>query len=242
MAAGALAAACFERARPTPDDRPVPEATYLPASASRSTFLFLLLASLLAQLLITSGPVAASQLAGPGEAGVAGQLLAGLLLARVPLLAVASVQTALLPRLTQLHAAADEAKVRGVLRDLAAVVLGLTAVGVAGAAGLGPVVLRLLFGPDFDLGRLDLALLVLGVGGYLVALLVGLGLVARRQTGALAASWAMGVAMAGVVLLVGPGLVRRVELSLVAGAWCSAAVVLAAVFLWRPERQVRRAR
>ena len=111
----------------------------------------------------------------------------------------------------------------------------VVAAGVAAGVLIGPSVVRLAFGSGFDLGRGDLALLVGGVGGYMIAVLLGLGLIASARRAALASSWALGVTVGAVVLALAPGLVRRVELGLVAGAWCTAVLVGLAVLGPAPE-------
>lgn len=58
---------------------------------------WLLASALASQALANAGPVAVRLLAGPGEQGAAGALLAGLVLARLPLFLFAAVQATLLP-------------------------------------------------------------------------------------------------------------------------------------------------
>jgi len=193
----------------------------------------LVVAALCGQLLINVAPVVVAALASPAERSAAGQLLAGLLVARVPLLAIATVQTVVLPRLVAQHAEGRSAQVARTLRTVAAACVALAVVGAVVGAAVGPFVMGLAFGPAFALTSLDLVLLIVSVCAYLAATLLGLGLVAAHRGAALAWSWVAGVTVAVLVLAAVPGLVLRVELALLAGC-CTSAVLVASRTLGRP--------
>jgi O-antigen/teichoic acid export membrane protein len=192
------------------------------APPGRSGLAALVVAAFSAQLLINVGPVAVAMLAGPEDDAAAGRLLAGLVLTRIPLLALAAGQTVLLPHLAELVARDRMLEVRTLVGRLAVTCLGLAMVGGVIAAAVGPATVRLLFGPDFNLSALDMALLVVAVMAYCAAHLLGMALISQRRAATLAWCWLAGVAAALIVLAVVPGLVLRVEVSLVAGCTVSA--------------------
>lgn len=200
---------------------------------------WLVTAGLCAQLLINLPPVAVAALAAPSQRTAAGQLLAGLLVARIPLLGVATAQTVLLPHLVRLRATGQAASVTRMLRRIAVACLALATTGAGLAALLGPAIMRLAFGSAFALTSWDLALLVMAVFAYLAATLLGLGLVAEHRGEALASSWVAGVVVAVMALVVVPGLVLRVEVALVAGC-CTSAMLVAASTLRTPTSAHRK--
>lgn len=179
---------------------------------------FLLIGSVVAQLLINAGPLAVKLLADDDEAAHAGRLLAGLVLTRVPLYLFQAVQAALLPRLTALAAAGEVEAFRAGIRRLLLLIAGVTAVAVGGALLIGPPVLRLLFGEGFDLGRRDLALLAAASCAIMTAQALGQALVALHRHAKAALGWVAGAAVFFTVTLLGTDLLLRVELGLLAGA------------------------
>ena len=171
---------------------------------------WMLVGSVLAQLLVNAPPIAAKVLAHAGDSAVAGQVLTGTVLARLPLFAFAAVQAALLPGLAAMLATGDRAGfVRGLRRLLtaAAVVTVVTSV-VAGLAG--GRLLHLFFGDKYDLHDDVLLQLALTSGLYMAAVIVSQSLLALRRYGLAAAGWALGVAVFVVVAAAERSLVTRV--------------------------------
>ena len=108
---------------------------------------YLVVGSLLSQGLINRTPLAVKLLAAKSQEAVAGRVLAGLIVARVPLFLFGALQASLLPSLSRQAAAQDWHHFRrGLLRLLAAVML-LGLASTLGAFSLGPVLLPVLFGP-----------------------------------------------------------------------------------------------
>lgn len=192
---------------------------------------YLLVGSLLAQVLIHVGPLAVKLLAG-GDAGeVTGRFFAGLLLTRAPLFLFLAVQASLLPRLTALCAAGRRAEFATTVNRLLAASALLGIVTVVGALLLGQPALTLLFGPRFHLGGRDLALMSASTSGIMVALVLVQALVALERPRDVALSWLLGVVGFGAVVAVGDDPVLRVELALLGGAVvaaCCAAVLVRA--------------
>jgi len=185
--------------------------------------------SVLSQALVNAGPVAVKLLATGAQAAAAGQLLAGLVLARLPLFLFAAVQAALLPRLAALLAAGRTDLFRqGVRRLLLAVTLLAVGMTITMAA-LGPALLHLLFGNRFRLGAAELSLLSAATGLYLAAGVLGNALLALQRFRAAAGGWAIGIAVLVVVIATPASLFARVERGFLLG--CAGAVIALAVLL-----------
>ena len=124
------------------------------------------------------------------EDRIVGHVQAGLLVARVPLLLFAAVPAALLPALAGLAATGRFVEMRRRVVLTSAGVGALMAVATVLAALVGPAVVRLLFGPSFDLPGSMLAALTGGTGLFMMAstaatavLAVGPRSVPRRLVG-----------------------------------------------------------
>jgi O-antigen/teichoic acid export membrane protein len=196
---------------------------------------WLLVASLLSQVLVNGGPVAVKALAAPDEAADAGHLLAGLVLTRVPLFLFTAVQAALLPNLAALLSRGAHAQFVSALRRLLLGLGGLTVASTAAAALWGPVLLRALFGSRFQLSGAVLAALSAGSGFYMVSAAVTQSLVALRRYAASATAWLLGAAVFLALLATTGSIVDRVSAALLLGSAVSTAVALTA--LLRAARQ-----
>lgn len=179
---------------------------------------FLLLTSFLSALAINIGTLAIEVTGGRVDEDKAGIFLSGLVIARIPLFLFQAIQAIVLPRLSRLAAIGDLAGFRSDLRRLNVMMAGCTAVATIGAALLGPLAIRILFGDEFAiLSGLDMALLTLSSMLMTAALTLNQAQIAlhhQRQTG-----WPWGVATAaflGVVATNGRDIFLRVELGMVA--------------------------
>ena len=200
---------------------------------------WLLCGALLTQLLLNGGVLAVKLLAGATEQETAGRFLAGLIVARVPLFLFQAIQASLLPRLAELAARGDHRELLASLKRLLAIVTALGLAGTVGAFTVGPVVLPLLFGADFDLGRPDLTLLALGSGASMVAAVLAQALIALSAHARAALGWLGGVIAFVVVTVLVQDLLPRVELGFLAGSVAAAAVmaVLLGQVIGRPGRR-----
>ncbi len=194
----------------------------------------LLVASLATQFMFNGGTVVVQLLASPSEERAAGTFLNGRVLAFVPLFLFQAVTAALLPRLSALHSRAALAEFQRTLLRLLMFVAALGAIAIVGAFLVGPSVLRLVFGPNFELSRQDLALLAASSASLMAAQALGQGLIAKSSYRGVVAGWLVGVAAFFVVVFAVQPLLLRVELGLVVGG-LAAALVLAALqpTLWR---------
>jgi O-antigen/teichoic acid export membrane protein len=179
---------------------------------------WLLAASLAAQGLANLATVAVKLLADAGERAAAGHFLAGFTVARLPLLVFAAVQAVLLPSLTRNLAEGAHGRFHRQLRLVLCVTAALGAIGVVGAFAIGPEVLRLLFGPEFDLQRTDLAALSLGTAIYMLALVLQPAVIALDRHRVNAVAWVAGLGVFLACLSVPLGTFARVELALVLGS------------------------
>lgn len=189
---------------------------------------------LAAQALINGGPIAVALLASSGEDVVAGQFLAALLVARIPLFFFQAIQGSFLPGLASSRALGDHAGFARATVRLSAALLVLTVTSVVVSATLGPAAIRLAFGPEFALGGGDLAMLAAGAGLFMVATVAAHASIALEGRGAVARGWVAGLLAAAATLASADDLLWRVELAMVVGVSVALVVhALAAVTRWR---------
>lgn len=195
----------------------------------------LLIGSLLSQTLVNAGPVLVKVLATDAEQRVAGQFLAGLIVARVPLFLFTAVQAVLLPGLAALASTGRHEELRTRLRRMTAMVAAIGVVGSLGAFILGTQIVRIFFGAAFGLGRLDLLWLAAASALYMLALVWAQGLIALHGHGLAALGWLVGVTVHLVVTVTAHGLLPRVEFGFLAGT-LAAAIAMAGLLAGRLRR------
>lgn len=188
-------------------------------------------ACLLSQALLNLPLLAVKLLATGPQAALAGRFMAGVVVARVPVVLFSAVQAAVVPKLSFLHAMAQPDEFRRVMLRLG---LAVGVLGVAFTAFLStvgaPVIARL-FGSSFRLQSRDLAYLAAASGVYLLALALAQGLVALEAYDRLVYGWGAGL-LAGVAATAPAGaLLVRVERGFLAGS--IAALAALAILLFR---------
>jgi O-antigen/teichoic acid export membrane protein len=200
----------------------------------------LLLGSLCGQLLLNGPPVLVPAVAaGPAEATLAGQFVAAFTLARIPLFLVVPLQTALLPTLTGLLHDGERRALGRVLTALGAGVAGLAVLGALIGLLAGPPLLGLIFGARYVLPGADVALLAVGVAGYIGLVLMTQVLVAARRHRQVGVCWLAGLGAATGVVLVVPALLPRAEWAFVVGSGVALMVSVGAVLApWRGREPV----
>jgi O-antigen/teichoic acid export membrane protein len=166
----------------------------------------------------------------PAEAGV---VLAVVVATRAPLLLPLNAFSAVV--LSHFVTTRDRV-VRG-LATIALPVLALTAVGCAAGWLLGPVLLRVLYGPAFVVEGSVVAALVLAAGLLTVQTLSGSAVLAVDAQRWYAVGWLVSVAVSFALLTVDTGVTERVVLSLVVGPVVGTAANVAALVLraWRAQ-------
>jgi O-antigen/teichoic acid export membrane protein len=157
-----------------------------------------------------------------GDDALAALIFAVLMIARAPLQLFQAVSTTLLPHLTRLLVREGEGHGGEFGRSVRVTVMACLAFGGAtliGVLAVGPAVMRLLFGPEFDYDRLGLALVAAGMGLYLSATTVNQAVLAQGRARLAAASWAISAAFFVAFLLVADmEEVREVEVAFLATA------------------------
>ena len=195
-----------------------------------STALGVLLAgSVLAQLLVNAGVFAVQILADASEKAAAGRFLNGLIIARVPLFMFQAVQASLLPKLAGLVGAGRHADFRTGLRRLLEAVVAIGVVATVVAYAIGPMVVRIFFGREFELGHTDLAYLAAASAAYMLALALAQALIALEAYSRVVTGWAVGIVAFVLVTASQHGLLPRVEHGFLAGSIAAALVMALSV-------------
>ena len=133
------------------------------------------------QVLVSSGALFVRAAEG---AAAAGFIFNVLLIARAPLVLFQAVAASLLPHLTRLRARGDETSeeaFRASLVNTMLLIAGFAAVVTLGVLAIGPQVMQLAFGDQFEYDRLGLAIVSVGMGFYLVAASLNQAVLAQGQ-------------------------------------------------------------
>jgi O-antigen/teichoic acid export membrane protein len=213
---------------------PGPQAPYSELSNALG---WLLLGSVLAQLLSYASVLGVQLLATHAEKHTVALFITGLFVARIPLMFFQAVQAAMLPKLARLAAEGKHEDFRVGMRRLIGLVLLVCLVGTVGAALLGPWAGRILFPTKWVLGTRDMFLLTLAASAFILALTLAQGLIALKAYSRAAWSWVAGVATFVVVVAAGNDLFLRNELGFLTGS--ALAALLMAVLLWQQMRTGR---
>ncbi len=199
--------------------------------AVRRAMVVLIVASLASQLLANAGPLVVQLRATASEQVLSGQFLAALTIARVPVFMFSAVQAVLLPGLAALVGLRD---VAGFRRRLGLVTAATAAIGVGGTVAVwawGDLLVPLLFGDEFGIGRTVITLLALSGGLFMLAQLAAQALLALTGERIVVVGWVAG-AVALVVAALLPGELTMVAVvALVVGSAVSLLVLAAALLL-----------
>jgi O-antigen/teichoic acid export membrane protein len=145
--------------------------------------------------------------------------------ARLPLFAFAAVQAVLLPHLARTLADGEHKSFRSQLGVALGCTAALAAAGLIGTALIGPQVLQLLFGEDFELPRQDLVLMALATAVSMLALVLQPAVIALGKHRTNAIAWVSGVAVFALTLAWPAEVFTTVEIGLVLGAATTAAIL-----------------
>jgi O-antigen/teichoic acid export membrane protein len=157
------------------------------------------LASAASQVLLLLAPMAVGMIA--DEPGLMSVVFVTFKLFRLPIVMTQNILARLLPPFTNLAAAGRDDDLRRWAKRFALGALVLSPVAAVGGGLLGPAVVRLLFGAEFEPGWEVAAFAAAGTVVAAVSLLAGQVLVARGRTMLLAGAWAAGFAVAVAALL-----------------------------------------
>ena len=179
-----------------------------------------LLVMLSEQTFLNAGPLLVKATEGAGGAALAGFTFNVLLIARAPLQLFQAVQTSILPHLTRLRATGETDPFRRSVNVTLMAIAGFATAVALVMLAVGPLVMDVVFGGDFDYDRGGLVLISLGMGLYLSAATLNQALLARGRARQAASVWVASAA-AFVVLLLLPSFhdrVLQVETAYVAAA------------------------
>ncbi len=186
------------------------------------------------QVLVSGGPLLVLIAGGPGAAAAAGVLFAATLLVRAPVFLLQGVQASLLPSLTTFRARGDEASLHRATVQIAVILAGFAAAMAAGALAAGPFAMELLYGDEFTAGRVDLALLCVGIGGFMAAGVFCQAALARDQAWEAARGWGAGaVAFVALELTLSGTAFHRVSVAFAAGATIAGLLLMRT--LWKEK-------
>jgi O-antigen/teichoic acid export membrane protein len=219
---------------PSPATGELPGGSDLTLGAGGAFAGAVLLMMLSEQVLVSSGALFVRAADGAAAAGFMFNIL---LVARAPLVLFQAVAASLLPHLTRQRARADSAgedAFRESLHKTMWLIAAFAAATTVGVLTIGPQVMQLAFGDNFDYDRVGLAIVAVGMGFYLVAASLNQAALAQGQAHRAAVRWVGCAALFVVINLVaGSDPFRAVEIGY---AGCSAllALLLYAVYR-RPE-------
>jgi O-antigen/teichoic acid export membrane protein len=198
-----------------------------------------LLIMLCEQAIYNAGPLLIKATESPAAeaSALAGFAFNVLLIARAPLQLFQAVQTSILPHLTTLRATGESDPFRrSVQVTVMAIALFAGAVALAMLV-LGPFLMKVAFGGNFDYGRGGLVMVAAGMGFYLSAATLNQAALAHAQAKQAAVVWAVtAAAFVGWLLL--PGFDDRV-LQLEVGYLGAAALLCALLYLLYRRSLVR---
>jgi O-antigen/teichoic acid export membrane protein len=148
-----------------------------------------LLIMLSEQTFLNAGPLLVEASEGERGAALAGFTFNVLLIARAPLQLFQAVQTSILPHLTRMRASGETDPFRRSVNLTLTAIAGFAACVALVMLAVGPLVMDLLFGGDFDYERGGLVLVSLGMGLYLAAATLNQALLAHGRAPQAAAAW-----------------------------------------------------
>jgi O-antigen/teichoic acid export membrane protein len=160
-----------------------------PMSELSTALGWLLLGSTFSQALGYSAYIGASVLATTSQDAELGAFIAGLFIARIPLILFQAVQAALLPKLASLLGRGRFEEFRAGMLRLLAVVIAASFVGVLASLAIGAPVGRVLFGDNFTLSGVALAALTAGIFLIVIALTLAQALIALQHYAIAALAW-----------------------------------------------------
>jgi O-antigen/teichoic acid export membrane protein len=157
------------------------------------------------QVLVNGGPLLVMLGGGEDVGKVAGLVFAATMLVRIPVFVFQGLATSLLPNLTRLHAAARPALFRRAVLRAAAGLAGCAVLIVVTVSLVGPEAMQAVYGSEYEVGRLELALLGVGVGFYLATSTFSQALLALDRGRIAAAGWIVSSVIFLGVYFVAPG-------------------------------------
>ena len=143
------------------------------------------------QTFLNAGPLLVKATADAGGAALAGFAFNVLLIARAPLQLFQAVQTSILPHLTRARAGGEHDRFERSVNVTLAAIAGFAGIVALVMLAVGPTLMDLVFGGDFDYDRVGLVLVSLGMGLYLSAATLNQALLAHAKARQSATCWAV---------------------------------------------------
>jgi len=171
-------------------DEPAPREPQFTLGRGAGFAAAVLLIMLCEQTFLNAGPLLVKAGEGAHGAALAGFTFNVLLIARAPLQLFQAVQTSILPHLTRLRAGGETDPFRRSVNLTLRAIAGFAACVALVMLAVGPPVMGVLFGGDFDYERGGLVLVAIGMGLYLSAATLNQALLAHGRARQASASWA----------------------------------------------------
>jgi O-antigen/teichoic acid export membrane protein len=181
------------------------------------------------QTFLNAGPLLLKATTGADGAALAGFAFNVLLIARAPLQLFQAIQTSILPHLTKSHAGGEADQFRRSINVTLAAIAAFALCVALAMLVLGPWLMDLFFGSEFDYDRGGLVLVSLGMGLYLAAATLNQAALARGRAMQAAVCW-VAAALAFVIALVGwewDDRILQVEVAYLSGALILCALLYA---------------
>lgn len=167
----------------------------------------------LGTLIVFSGPIFIKLLGGSYK--LAGLFTAAFILVRIPLYLSGAVYINLLPSISKADAVRDKNMVNMYIKKSILFFIVLSILMVIGVWFFGPQIMQLIYGKKFIFGRVDLVLLSMITGCYLLAFLFNQILLAKSLLRGTLLSWSISSALLVLfIYLINLDLLLRVELGL----------------------------
>ncbi len=181
-------------------------------------------------VILAAGPLVVSALGAPPE--MVSAFFVRLILLRAPFTLAYGLVARILSPMSRLVAEGRDERLHVWARRILIAGLGVSLAGGLVGRWLGPWIVQLMFGAEFRPTPTVASLIVAGVGAALASLAVTQLLVARGQTGRLAAAWLTALAAAAVAIVVSSGLPDvRVGIGFLVGQAVALAGIASAVLV-----------
>jgi O-antigen/teichoic acid export membrane protein len=179
------------------------------------------------QTFLNAGPLLVEASEDARGAALAGFTFNVLLIARAPLQLFQAVQTSILPHLTRLRASGETDPFRRSVNLTLTAIAGFAACVALAMLAVGPLVMDLVFGGEFDYERGGLVLVSIGMGLYLAAATLNQALLAHGRAPHAAAAWSTCAAGFALFLLLVDfdDRVLQVEIAFLGAAACLCALL-----------------
>lgn len=190
----------------------------------------LVIAAFSIQLLLNSGVLLTGLFASAGEAALAGQILACLSIARIPVFGYQVLQILYLPKLAAHWKSNDRRDVRQVLSVALGAAIGAGVLIIGGMALLGQWAIGLLFDASLVLSQGGIVLVSLGVALFIPALVASDGALAIGRHTLVLRSWLIAVACAALPAIFIEDTLTRVATPLIIGSLVAFVLLVAGIF------------